>query len=248
MSSFVEIAGKKYENVSTAAKLTGYSRDYIGRLAREKKILATQVNRQWFVFVPSLQIYAKLSDNEQKVRKQELSLERKNEREATRIFLEKKRAKENREKRKKLYSRALVVASLSFSVGLGVMLGAVSVFDLDLDNQIASAPDGGGFLRAEQEFPIATGEVVEHTKLEAIDFSNESMTIATLDADSKGILLMPSDSGQALTAQVIEDLFSDPIKIVRDLEGNSFVVRTKANGMEEQLPFAVVPVSNTEIP
>jgi hypothetical protein len=38
------------------------------------------------------------------------------------------------------------------------------------------------------------------------------------------------------------------VKIVKDENGNRYVVRTKVDGTEERLPFAVVPVANKEMP
>ncbi|MAF59775.1 hypothetical protein CL631_02945 [bacterium] len=47
-SSFVE-EGVKYVSSKVAAEITGYAQDYIGQLARNGKIKAKQVGRQWYV-------------------------------------------------------------------------------------------------------------------------------------------------------------------------------------------------------
>lgn len=248
MSSFVQIAGKKYESVITAAALSGYSRDYIGRLAREQKILATQVGRQWFVFIPSLLAYVKISTEEQNLRKRELSSLRKKERATTSRLHGENKTKATPGQGNKFYPKVVALAVLSLGVGLGATLNAVSLFDFNLNNQIASAPKVGDFKEVAEEFPVATGKIVESTELQSIDFSKESMTVSTLDADGKGVLLLPNSSDKNLTAQEIKDFFSDPVKIVRDEIGNSYVVRTNSNGIEEQLPFAVVPVTNQDTP
>ena len=248
MSSFVEIAGKKYENVGEAARLTGYSRDYIGRLSREQKIPATQVGRQWFVSIPSLLQYAKQSAEEQKIRKRQLSTLRKQEREAAILPSRVAQAKKAKSQKSSFYSTAVAMTVLSLGVGLGVTLNAVSLFNFNSNGQIASAPTGGDFKEVVEEFPVATGKVVESTELEAIDFSKESMTISTLDAEGKGVLLLPSGSETPLTAQEVKKLFSDPVSVVKDSEGNSYVVRTNQDGTKEPLPFAVVPVANKETP
>jgi len=48
------IRGKKYISSKRAAQITGYAKDYIGQLARSKKIEATQVGRAWYVLEGAL--------------------------------------------------------------------------------------------------------------------------------------------------------------------------------------------------
>ncbi len=62
-----------------AAKRVGYSNDYVSRLARSKKIIATQVNRQWYVDLPSLKNYIAKSKVIQQSRHKLLSEQRKKE-------------------------------------------------------------------------------------------------------------------------------------------------------------------------
>jgi hypothetical protein len=45
----LELGGKKYMKVSSAARETGYTSDYIGQLCRAKKIDAKLVGRTWYV-------------------------------------------------------------------------------------------------------------------------------------------------------------------------------------------------------
>lgn len=45
----VDIQGKKYISSKRAAKLTGYTQDYVGQLARGEKVPATRVGRSWYV-------------------------------------------------------------------------------------------------------------------------------------------------------------------------------------------------------
>ncbi len=52
---------KKYLSTQAASALTGYSRDYIGQLAREGKIESTRVSRVWYVEEESLLKYKNLS-------------------------------------------------------------------------------------------------------------------------------------------------------------------------------------------
>ncbi len=247
MTSFVEIDGKKFQNVGDAAKLTGYSRDYIGRLAREQKIVATQIGRQWFISIASLQKYAQSAERELKDRQQKLSVERKREREAARRLEEKEKNRTLTE-RNKNRSRILATFALVLGVGLGVLLNATSLAEISSRNQIASAPELTALPQVAEEFRVATQDVVETNPLDFIDFSQESMTISTMDGDGQGVMLLPSDRDEKLNEEEVRALFSDPVKIVKDKHGNKYVVRTTADGNEERLPFAVVPVVNSEMP
>ncbi len=65
--------------LSTAVTLVSYSRDYIGRLAREGKILAEQIDREWFVSRQSLINFFENSSLEESAKKKILSLSRKND-------------------------------------------------------------------------------------------------------------------------------------------------------------------------
>ena len=51
------INGKKYFPSSTLCTSFGYTSDYLGKLAREEKILGTLVGRQWFIEEASLKTF-----------------------------------------------------------------------------------------------------------------------------------------------------------------------------------------------
>ena len=53
----VKINGKTYVRTAAAAKLFGYSQDYLGQLAREGRIAAKRVGRTWFVDPDSIRDY-----------------------------------------------------------------------------------------------------------------------------------------------------------------------------------------------
>ena len=53
----VKIKGKTYIRTAAAAKLYGYSQDYLGQLSREGRIAAKRVGRSWFVDPDSVAAY-----------------------------------------------------------------------------------------------------------------------------------------------------------------------------------------------
>ncbi len=73
----------KYKNhlsSAEAGKKFGYTHDYIARLAREKKIIATRVGREWFVDGNSLQSFIKKTDDAKKIHAEKVRSERLQER------------------------------------------------------------------------------------------------------------------------------------------------------------------------
>ena len=79
MTENVEINGVNLIPIKEAAVSVSYSRDYVSRLAREGKIVASQIGRQWFVDLDSLVAFSKIAEAHDEARKQELRTERKSE-------------------------------------------------------------------------------------------------------------------------------------------------------------------------
>lgn len=79
MSTTVEMNGLSLIPIREAASRVSYSRDYVARLAREGKIVASQIGRQWFVDLASLQNFSAEATALEEVRRQDLRAERKRE-------------------------------------------------------------------------------------------------------------------------------------------------------------------------
>lgn len=67
-------------SASEAAKAFGYTGDYVARLARQGKIKAGRIGRQWFVDPTSLEYFVNRTQQSQKKRIKNIRLERKAER------------------------------------------------------------------------------------------------------------------------------------------------------------------------
>jgi len=81
MTDTVEINGKAYHPIRTAAKVVLYSADHVTKLARENKVNAVQLGRRrWFVQIESLRAYAEVQKQEQAIKQKHLRLQRKMER------------------------------------------------------------------------------------------------------------------------------------------------------------------------
>lgn len=247
MASFVEIEGKKFQNVKDASELTSYSRDYIGRLAREKKIDAVQIGRQWYVSVSSLQSYVKRAEEDLKHRQQKLREDRKRERETRAQAPEKKEVSVPTPYLSKINVSALVALVLTFGVSTGLLLNSTVLSHMSTLKQFASAAKNELFTQTTEKFPVATGKMSEDVSVAAIDFSEESVTISMLDENNQGVLLLPADTQSKLSESEVQDLFSDPVQIVNDDQGQH-VVRITDDGKEVRLPFVIVPNANTRTP
>lgn len=238
MSSSLEINGTELQSIRSAAERTGYSRDYITRLAREGKIVASQIGRQWFVDFDSLKEYATAVANEQTLRHQQLSEERRRER----LGVEKKQSTPKRKiPNTTLRAQTLAVGVLCLGLGLGVLLNQIPTLSSGFSTQVASAP-----LVQSTQGHTTKSDSVETLTTSGVNFSHESVGLSTMDGASRGILLLP-EGGDATTNPT--DLFSDEVKVVTDESGQKFVVRVNEKGeVVEKIPFVVVPVTSNETP
>ena len=80
MSEHLSINGKNYVPSNILAGSSGYTQDYVGKLAREEKILGLQIGRQWFIEPTSLDVFLHKINFEKELAKDELRVERKKER------------------------------------------------------------------------------------------------------------------------------------------------------------------------
>lgn len=80
MQEFVTINEKNYFPSSMLSGTFGYTQDYIGKLAREEKVLGLQIGRQWYVEKNSLLVYLQKIAIEKQIQKDALRQLRKKER------------------------------------------------------------------------------------------------------------------------------------------------------------------------
>jgi excisionase family DNA binding protein len=240
MTSSLEIDGTELQNIRTAAERTGYSRDYITRLAREQKITASQIGRQWFVDVDSLQAYATAVATEQSLRHQQLSEERRQERLASQKVTPAPKQKHSTKLVTTLRAQTLAVAVLCLGLGLGVVLNQLPL-SAGFSTQVANTS-----LFQSTQGHAAVIDSVEPVTASGVQFSHESVGLSTMEGATKGILLLPE---VASTTQNPAELFSDEVKVVVDEKGNQYVARVDEYGqVVEKIPFVVVPVTSSQTP
>lgn len=79
MAQQLIVNNQRYQPSAQLAQEFGYSLNYVSRLAREGKIDATQVGRQWFVNPESLQLFFSEAEKKKEVLRNELRIHRKHE-------------------------------------------------------------------------------------------------------------------------------------------------------------------------
>jgi len=114
MSDTIIINDKTYHAIRCATDAVSYSADYVTRLAREKKILAVQLGRRWYVHIDSLQAYAAVQQQEQTIRQKHLRAERQRERET------RSRSRTVRP----ILNETVVLAGVALVLMAGITLGA----------------------------------------------------------------------------------------------------------------------------
>lgn len=255
MSTQVEINGDTFLPIKDAAKLVSYSKDYVARLAREQKIVATQIGRQWFIDTASLKNFAEVAGVEQTIRKQQLSLERKREQTVREEVVAIKKKKIGKVKLVKV--RAQLAATMALSLGL-MIGGAVytssalfSQFPQDTNRAHVSAV---GDISLAEELPVMAAEEFKTAEpqptalysnvMEYPLFTDESEVRAMGTSSTEGILILQSE-GSIEGAQEVQAVFSDDVSVVFT-ENNSGVVEYKTAGGETvEYPFVSVSVSGT---
>tara|TARA_B100000508_G_C11456038_1_gene276776 strand:+ start:282 stop:977 length:696 start_codon:yes stop_codon:yes gene_type:complete len=231
MTGALEIDGKNLYPIKVAASKVSYSRDYVTRLAREGKIRASHVGRQWFVDLDSLCHYADLASAEQDIRKKQLSDDRKRER-LVREAVKKSHTLQLR-RAQSLSIRAAVVAVMVMATGSLAGLTGYHWVELTepADRFLASVQDAGN-----------NGEA---TVFEQASETEPTKSVSTLGAIEQGVLLLPSSTSSVAT----QELFSDDVELRELADGSMAVVLVDSKGriVGEPIPYVRIPVDDNEM-
>ena len=228
--------------VKIASELVPYSRDYITRLARDGRVTAVQIDRQWFINRTSLLNFHIHSEIEDSVRSRRLSLVRKNEIEAraarnTRLEILTKKLSGPRHQ-----TLVQTVLILVCGIGTGVlMLSVLRAVDQNPNSVVASA--------LQSDWPtsplarVAQSPDPSWLEKTSVSESTEKMPIGG------GIVLVPAS---ATNTDVAADFFSDDVTVemtgpttgvIRNNETEMSFVRVPNTAEANVLPTAV---SNTD--
>lgn len=253
MSTHLEINGENLLPIKDAAKLVSYSRDYVARLAREQKIVASQIGRQWFVDLVSLKSFAEASELEQAIRSKHLSAERKREQLAKQEIVSAKL--KTRSKVKIVHHESRLVATMVLLFGLLSGAGiytATTLFSLQ-NLSVARVGSASNFSStavtpsAKDDVSIFTVAKPQTTTMfnsvvQQPIFSDESEVRSMTSKDSEGILLLSRD-GEVRDLFEVKAMFSDDVEVRFYQDGTGVVSYTQENGEVKEFTFVSVPVN-----
>jgi hypothetical protein len=240
MEAEIEIDGKKLSPIKEASAEVSYSRDYVTRLAREGKIVATLIERKWYVDTDSLKSYESQSLAEAQLRKAHLSEERKQEQNfhKAKEQLEAKRVQKHQHVRRK----AVVMAGFVLSLGLFSGVAGQVVFSTQLASVSGEALSLQNFQPANSAQADAADVVfLDEPTVPTATFSTKE--VQELDVTQNGILILPSKS-----ATSPEEVFSDEVRIETASSGirSAVVVSANKDVPAREVPFVLVPVKSQQ--
>ncbi len=219
--------------LSVAVTIVSYSRDYIGRLAREGKIVAEQIDREWYVSRESLLNFAEHAALEDSVKKKILSLSRKNDLEVKDFYTQKVSG---------ITARQHTTGTSSFVLTLLVLMGGLLPGYLFYTNaNVLVANDSASVVETLASLTVTSGAQSANVRSAKGDASPEWTDGLVVESNEAipmdgGIVLFPTI--QPGDVDVVSNLFSDDVTVVVTSTTTGFV--RLADGASE-LPFVRVP-------
>jgi len=243
MEAHVEIGNKKLTSIREASSEVSYSRDYVTRLAREGKIIASQIGRQWYVDVQSLKNYAEVSRIEAEIRKRHLSEKRKQEQ----MFKSAAQRHETSRNKTADSARVKAMAASGSVLAVGLLAGVFgysllmvpagfdsAVSQTTTTNQYAQTAANAKAMLTTSASPEATPTSQAHVLSPAVE---------TTESIDEGILVLPVGDNTDPAA-----IFSDEVRIKTATSGKQTAVLVDSNGVEsgQEIPFVLVPVKTAK--
>lgn len=223
-----------------AGRQFGYTNDYVSRLAREKKVLASRVGRQWYVDVESLQLFIKQTEEVKKKNSERLREERKKER----ILLADGVAVELLTLAP---SRVVTLAKAGAVLCVSVLMGGL-IF-VNAENISSGTSWSAAVFPALRQIALRVYGLGEDPEKLMPQSSGAAAymgaSIATEKRESReGIVILPSEEVEGgMSDAEIRDSFSDEVGITRDEDNRSGIITPVFKDREaEGYRFLLVPI------
>jgi hypothetical protein len=217
-------------SLPVAITLVTYSRDYIGRLAREGKIVSKQIDKQWFVSRVSLLNFYETSALEDSVKKRILSVSRKNDLEVKDFYTNAITSIANKQQASAVSSAFLTLLVVCGGLLSGIFINKeTAVFSTTSDIHIAQ-------LMASLQF--GTQQASSILADDDSGFFTDSVTLESQDKIpmADGVVLFPALG--AGDTEVVDTLFSDEVTVVITGTSTGFI---RAKDSDTELPFVRIP-------
>jgi len=245
MSKSLEINGKEYQASAVVAREFGYTSDYVSRLARERKIEASQVGRQWFIEVASLREFISSSEKEKEIRSKKLREQRQQERQLhERRYEQETKVLVSADKEQEYIAVAQSVAVMMCGLIVG-LLGWVAIENhTGLQELAAGASDVSNQL-VQQIVP--QGDMLNHVAAWSLGAVANMVSLESvsdeLRANQASVPVAVDEyvEHEGINSQEFLDQFSDEVEItfVVDEKGVARpVIRDRVNGIEYQVLIA----------
>ena len=258
MTQSLRINQKEYLPSTVLSKQFGYSSDYISKLAREEKILASQIGRQWFVEPESLRTFSLQAEFEKKIRKEKLRQERKIERTKKTISLKPQPVQSAFDF--DIFAQTVLVLICGFFVGYLSWISIDSDLHLsDLDNGSQQA------LSLLSEVPMPNISIAHTVERVAVLFSSETSSrslkssrqgnvyegaISTdeLSGNFADLPQFPQRKIQSIQEEIgvesyARKMFSDEVEVLLDEDGAVLIKPVFKSVTQKARTFSVVPVA-----
>jgi hypothetical protein len=256
MSQHLSVNGKVYLPSNELAATFGYSSDYLGKLARDEKILGTLIGRQWFIEPESLKTFLLKTEIQKKIRKEELSIQRKAEHLA--------HQKELVQKIEATSQSSMAFAQAAVIVFCGLLVGTLGWAGAEQGLQpgdLAMGAKESAALIAEAVLPsFYADENFSHTRMLAASTEGLVPQVRVGEAENLVFTTLPQfppreafeDAGVLDTvagepaSSTASRVFSDEVRIVFDEEGKELIQPVFKNERVGQEQFLIVPVKASE--
>ncbi len=239
MSRTLIIDHKKMHSVKSAAGVAGYSRDHITKLARDGKIIGTQVGRNWYVDLDSLKSYAAIANLELEVKKKHTSEVRKATKELREQLDGAAALRSTESARLPKRTQAAVVA-----LGFVCLVSAAGASEL-LVPYMKQAPAAAVQSDANPA-PVTTTH--RAPSLVNTTFASDAAEVSPLVNPDGAIVLLPlRDADGTVSSSTV---FSDEVVIEEGAKGERRVVPIDeaGNQLSEGVPFSVLSVEEIPVP
>lgn len=255
MSVSVHLNGIFYLSSKEAGRLSGYTSDYVSRLAREEKIVATRVGTQWFVEPKSLDAFLQFAEKAREERKNILRKER---------LLERQKSNENFStqplvsttstpplassvhiskdfdlKKSSAHRTALLAVASGVALAcLFVLLPATPRSTLSAASMTSSL---SGIVETMNRFSFAP--LRSFFSLTSEDTESEILSAPVrTESTAQGIVVMPLSTSSS-TVAALKDSFSDTVDVALGSDGVSGTITPIfTDGEGDAFRFVMVPV------
>ncbi|MFM2374244.1 MAG: hypothetical protein RLZZ234_239 [Candidatus Parcubacteria bacterium] len=245
-----------------ASARSGYTSDYISRLAREGKIGAKRVGITWFIDAASLEVFLVESERAREARKEALRIERTNEREMLRarasahatVTVENTLTTPRTHTADDVVELLLAdedIAAPGFApfdgahryaftaVSVGMILAVATVFMPVISRGAQQAFALGSFL-----------EVMQRVGTFAF-FWQEDVVVTQADDETplplparQGVVVLPGDASDA-SIQDVKESFSDEVIVSVGEDNTGTIVPVFGDGTGDTYRFVIVPVGQS---